>query len=99
MKSRTLSRAARASVSLHRLRVCDAVFLQMSFMNRQWSATSEYASSCDCRLGPCGSVRTLVISFFMPVMTLSQSAYSIGRSEEHTSELQSPMYLVCRLLL
>src|SRR5437762_7600733 len=26
-------------------------------------------------------------------------AYSPGRSEEHTSELQSPMYLVCRLLL
>src|SRR5437764_13150177 len=24
---------------------------------------------------------------------------STGRSEEHTSELQSPMYLVCRLLL
>src|SRR5437764_8773199 len=24
---------------------------------------------------------------------------NIGRSEEHTSELQSPMYLVCRLLL
>src|SRR5437762_438194 len=24
---------------------------------------------------------------------------SLGRSEEHTSELQSPMYLVCRLLL
>src|SRR5437879_7962866 len=26
-------------------------------------------------------------------------AYGIERSEEHTSELQSPMYLVCRLLL
>src|SRR5436189_4492479 len=25
--------------------------------------------------------------------------YLLGRSEEHTSELQSPMYLVCRLLL
>ena len=25
--------------------------------------------------------------------------WNIGRSEEHTSELQSPMYLVCRLLL
>src|SRR5437879_9723116 len=25
--------------------------------------------------------------------------YREGRSEEHTSELQSPMYLVCRLLL
>src|SRR5437763_13356146 len=24
---------------------------------------------------------------------------SLNRSEEHTSELQSPMYLVCRLLL
>ena len=24
---------------------------------------------------------------------------NMGRSEEHTSELQSPMYLVCRLLL
>src|SRR5437762_4217291 len=24
---------------------------------------------------------------------------AFGRSEEHTSELQSPMYLVCRLLL
>src|SRR5437762_4510593 len=34
----------------------------------------------------------------------AQSASEIGfgrqmRSEEHTSELQSPMYLVCRLLL
>src|SRR5437762_6930427 len=27
------------------------------------------------------------------------SATSTSRSEEHTSELQSPMYLVCRLLL
>src|SRR5437879_8330657 len=27
------------------------------------------------------------------------SEYSVWRSEEHTSELQSPMYLVCRLLL
>src|SRR5436189_3838796 len=26
-------------------------------------------------------------------------AKSVTRSEEHTSELQSPMYLVCRLLL
>src|SRR5437764_7134425 len=34
-------------------------------------------------------------------MTVGLSADSAGvvRSEEHTSELQSPMYLVCRLLL
>src|ERR1017187_10684514 len=33
---------------------------------------------------------------------LQEHTYYIGnvfRSEEHTSELQSPMYLVCRLLL
>src|SRR5437762_14383490 len=29
----------------------------------------------------------------------SVSSWASGRSEEHTSELQSPMYLVCRLLL
>src|SRR5437879_7085476 len=30
---------------------------------------------------------------------LRASAARLRRSEEHTSELQSPMYLVCRLLL
>src|SRR5437762_7025967 len=30
---------------------------------------------------------------------LGYDAAGIVRSEEHTSELQSPMYLVCRLLL
>src|SRR5437762_12088078 len=29
----------------------------------------------------------------------AQLQAAAGRSEEHTSELQSPMYLVCRLLL
>src|SRR5437762_8883928 len=29
----------------------------------------------------------------------AMAAWSAVRSEEHTSELQSPMYLVCRLLL
>src|SRR5437762_4622027 len=32
-------------------------------------------------------------------MTILSTAFSDPRSEEHTSELQSPMYLVCRLLL
>src|SRR5437879_10175530 len=31
--------------------------------------------------------------------TLEESIKNLWRSEEHTSELQSPMYLVCRLLL
>src|ERR1017187_6695986 len=32
-------------------------------------------------------------------MGMARSLPELGRSEEHTSELQSPMYLVCRLLL
>src|SRR5437879_10959801 len=32
------------------------------------------------------------------ILELSQEVHG-ARSEEHTSELQSPMYLVCRLLL
>src|SRR5437762_10610798 len=38
-------------------------------------------------------VTTLVLRF------LSSYCHFSMRSEEHTSELQSPMYLVCRLLL
>src|SRR5256885_526957 len=33
------------------------------------------------------------------VQTAAASPYSVSRSEEHTSELQSPCNLVCRLLL
>src|SRR5437879_10129930 len=36
---------------------------------------------------------------FTPEAQAIIAARSEGRSEEHTSELQSPMYLVCRLLL
>src|SRR5256885_16001826 len=35
----------------------------------------------------------------MPVMQVSSRENNVGRSEEHTSELQSPCNLVCRLLL
>src|SRR5437764_7522212 len=35
----------------------------------------------------------------MAVRFFNRARLCTGRSEEHTSELQSPMYLVCRLLL
>src|SRR5690348_1262801 len=35
----------------------------------------------------------------MVVVVEQQPAYHHSRSEEHTSELQSPVHLVCRLLL
>src|SRR3712207_7143694 len=33
------------------------------------------------------------------IVDLTTTAAAVGRSEEHTSELQSRQYLVCRLLL
>src|SRR5437879_11290820 len=41
----------------------------------------------------------LRLAFVHPSATLVWPPTGIARSEEHTSELQSPMYLVCRLLL
>src|SRR5437879_10234219 len=35
----------------------------------------------------------------VPIQRVSSGLLWVTRSEEHTSELQSPMYLVCRLLL
>src|SRR5437762_5240295 len=38
--------------------------------------------------------------FWHSIRSLARACgLSVGRSEEHTSELQSPMYLVCRLML
>src|SRR2546425_6503666 len=62
--------------------------------------SSARACSTPRRRGSCGASRGA-----MPPRTATSSAYSwtattIGaRSEEHTSELQSLAYLVCRLLL
>src|SRR5437762_13518637 len=53
-----------------------------------WPAQSRAALS-DCAFDRCVAVMRYV----------SGKTRSIARSEEHTSELQSPMYLVCRLLL
>src|SRR5690348_18108288 len=43
-------------------------------------------------------VRTAAATSALPSPQASSSGCS-GRSEEHTSELQSPVHLVCRLLL
>src|SRR5437764_11332279 len=45
-----------------------------------------------------GSSGNAIISRY-PLRSGSITALDPERSEEHTSELQSPMYLVCRLLL
>src|SRR5437763_10633001 len=44
-------------------------------------------------------IRSCRLSSTFPLLSDVVALLSIARSEEHTSELQSPMYLVCRLLL
>src|SRR5437879_9062018 len=53
------------------------------------------------RAAAAGGVTTIVDMPLnsIPVTTTVESLEQKVRSEEHTSELQSPMYLVCRLLL
>src|SRR2546422_3570568 len=46
----------------------------------------------------CGSLRSLR-NKQVPTKNRSNSSIKRGRSEEHTSELQSRLHLVCRLLL
>src|SRR5438094_6977900 len=48
---------------------------------------------------PAASITTLKTSALPSATTRSSRCLAISRSEEHTSELQSPYDLVCRLLL
>ena len=62
--------------------------------------------SCARAFSSCGKWGPLFIAVRGP-LTIAASPVAehrlqtrrLSRSEEHTSELQSPMYLVCRLLL
>src|SRR5437879_10371881 len=60
------------------------------------TSSPEVGSSKIITGGSFTSVRAMETRCFIPVERSSQRR---SRSEEHTSELQSPMYLVCRLLL
>src|SRR5207248_8690938 len=45
------------------------------------------------------ALRTLVVELKTEVERIREQVQNVERSEEHTSELQSPYDLVCRLLL
>src|SRR5437879_7296172 len=64
---------------------------------KHWCAASENSSNC-CRFAR-PRRWDWCVNFKTQSCAIWSSARSTQRSEEHTSELQSPMYLVCRLLL
>src|SRR5438876_6113432 len=59
------------------------------------------AALCFRQLGPRQGLRRLHVRLVECVdsQTDVEAAKALARSEEHTSELQSPVHLVCRLLL
>src|SRR2546426_9361310 len=64
--------------------------------------TTLFRSPLAYRIGPCqiGTLLPVMRARSHALATASVRAASLGvRSEEHTSELQSPCNLVCRLLL
>src|SRR3712207_9002541 len=46
-----------------------------------------------------GWLRSTFANVLLQILLIAVMAILLGRSEEHTSELQSRQYLVCRLLL
>src|SRR5437764_7688945 len=65
------------------------------------SALSNTAAAASIALvNSVGNTGGFVGPYLLGAINDATHSFAIGlRSEEHTSELQSPMYLVCRLLL
>src|ERR1041384_8414429 len=64
--------------------------------------TAEERAAIENHLSGCADCRALLAeegAFQEHALTVPQAADELDRSEEHTSELQSLAYLVCRLLL
>src|SRR5947208_12626479 len=50
-------------------------------------------------VAPCPLHKSPPLKLVVPALLIVRCANPLARSEEHTSELQSPDHLVCRLLL
>src|ERR1017187_8286544 len=99
-----------AAVPAHRmergraLAVPDQVGIAIVLEDRHAILFRELQEFGAARLGHDGAGRVLYGRDGVDVFRRDAAALEVGkrrrqRSEEHTSELQSPMYLVCRLLL
>src|SRR5207244_12227904 len=104
-------RYLRCSYALFTLTCCLPISFLLFFFFTPTPTTVIYTLSLHDALPICASSRRLTRSFCLSVSMLAisrscfakaldfRSVTSPSRSEEHTSELQSPDHLVCRLLL
>src|SRR5258707_13619762 len=85
--------------------ICGVARMSSFFFFNDTATTEIYTLSLHDALPICDDLREHVIGLIRPLLRLEQILeIAIGhtrrcRSEEHTSELQSRQYLVCRLLL
>src|SRR5437764_8657208 len=86
-------------ISLPALRYCFYLFFFLMIRRPPRSTLFPYTTLFRSQIP---GVRDARVGQHAPHVSLNHAdddAEHHGRSEEHTSELQSPMYLVCRLLL
>src|SRR5437764_3524557 len=80
--------------------LCPPPLLSVFFFFNDTATPEIYTLSLHDALPIFGGAYLCNFDGIIPNCRFAESASPVGlRSEEHTSELQSPMYLVCRLLL
>src|SRR5437762_6236727 len=74
---------------------------RMEELKQRFPADLDYVFSLDTTHAVTEGINEIVktLAAALALVMLVVFVFLQGRSEEHTSELQSPMYLVCRLLL
>src|SRR2546425_6562843 len=73
-------------------RGCNSLLRNPELLSIRWSSLNVYAS-------PAGVPASMIRLKLAANGGVTRSSLGTNRSEEHTSELQSLAYLVCRLLL
>src|SRR3712207_9574537 len=76
-----------------------AYYCSLLFFFNDTATTEIYTLSLHDALPICPASRAAVLIGELARSLTPGSAWAAARSEEHTSELQSRQYLVCRLLL
>src|SRR3712207_7726124 len=96
MKSSTSQRAGSSRTFLKTMYFTSGAYVITSRLRTFWSPVALYSRQS-------ASASSAQILLFAGVVVVVMSSRLLGRSggrsEEHTSELQSRQYLVCRLLL
>src|SRR5437762_4273708 len=75
-----------------RVKIADSIFSRLVGLLGKRSLTPDSG----VWICPANAIHTVGMLFSFDLVLIDKD---FKRSEEHTSELQSPMYLVCRLLL